>query len=180
MSDDLCTAVENLVRKAPEGWLTATCETLRALPASATLDLVRQRLPGTNNADLAYRMDRVLDLASTQMSWEALSWSLRTTDAADRSWQADEEIELLWSGPTPANQIPARRIDQALYDLIGEAQRDVPPAANPGIAVQSSPNLEIARSDLTLTPHNLSVRLSLRRVRPRFNPNSTHPPSDTP
>ncbi|EGV16273.1 DISARM system phospholipase D-like protein DrmC [Thiocapsa marina] len=125
MSDDFCTAVENLVRKAPDGWLTATCETLRALPASATLDLVRQRLPGTHNADLAYRMDRVLDLASTQMSWEALSWSLRTTFTAYRRWRGEEEIELLWSGPTPANQIPARRIDQALYDLIGDAKRDI-------------------------------------------------------
>jgi phosphatidylserine/phosphatidylglycerophosphate/cardiolipin synthase-like enzyme len=27
--------------------------------------------------------------------------------------------------PSPANQIPARRIDQVLYDLISEAQRDV-------------------------------------------------------
>lgn len=125
MSDDFCAAVENLVGKAPEGWLSATCETLRTLPASATLDLVRQRLPGTHNADLAYCLGRVLDLASTQMSWEALSWSLRTTDAAYRRWQADEQIELLWSGPIPANQIPARRIDQALYDLIADAKREV-------------------------------------------------------
>lgn len=125
MSDDFCTAVDSLVRNSPEDWLTATCEALRMLPASASLDLVQRRLPGTNNADLHYRIGRVLDLASTRMSWESLSWSLQTTFAAYRRWRRDEEIELLWSGPTPASQIPARRIDQALYDLIGDAKRDI-------------------------------------------------------
>jgi cardiolipin synthase len=40
-------------------------------------------------------------------------------------WQSEQQIELLWAGPSPANQIPARRIDQVLYDLITEAQHDV-------------------------------------------------------
>jgi cardiolipin synthase len=36
-----------------------------------------------------------------------------------------QHIELLWSGPSPANQIPARRIDQTLYDLIANAKREI-------------------------------------------------------
>lgn len=59
------------------------------------------------------------------MSWEALSWSLQTTLAAYRRWCAEHAVELLWSGPVPTHQIPARRIDQALYDLIGHAQHDI-------------------------------------------------------
>ena len=40
-------------------------------------------------------------------------------------WQQEQHIELLWTGPSPASQIPARRIDQVLYDLIGSAKRDI-------------------------------------------------------
>jgi phosphatidylserine/phosphatidylglycerophosphate/cardiolipin synthase-like enzyme len=125
MSDDCCIAVENLVRKAPEGWLNATCEALRGLPATATIETVLHRLPDTNNANLAFLLTQVVRQASTQMSWEALSWSLRTTATAYHRWHTEQHIELLWSGPTPANQIPARRVDQALYDLIGTAQREI-------------------------------------------------------
>ena len=32
---------------------------------------------------------------------------------------------MLWTGPSPASQIPARRIDQVLYDLIASAKRDI-------------------------------------------------------
>jgi cardiolipin synthase A/B len=39
--------------------------------------------------------------------------------------RAEQQIELLWSGPSPANQIPVRRIDQALYDLIADAKREI-------------------------------------------------------
>jgi len=40
----------------------------------------------------------------------------------------DQHVELLWTGPSPASQIPARRtrtIDQVLYDLIGSAKREI-------------------------------------------------------
>ncbi|MCG3142466.1 MAG: Cardiolipin synthase A [Anaerolineae bacterium] len=59
------------------------------------------------------------------MSWEALSHVLETTHAAYLRWRADQHIEMLWSGPSPADQIPARRIDQALYDLIIGAKREI-------------------------------------------------------
>lgn len=59
------------------------------------------------------------------MSWEALSWTLRTTFASYQSSEAERHIELLWSGPSPADQIPARRIDQALYDLIANAKQEI-------------------------------------------------------
>lgn len=154
MPDDFATVVDDLVRKAPAGWLTAVCETLRSLPASAPADVVRQQLPSTNNADLYYLMARIIALASAQMSWEALSWSLQTTFAAYRRWRANEEIELLWSGPAPANQIPARRIDQALYDLIGNAQRE--------ILLMTFAAAKISRlADVLLTAINRGVHVKL-------------------
>ena len=59
------------------------------------------------------------------MSWEALSWALQAGAEIYRRSQNEQHVELLWSGPTPENQIPARRIDQALYDLIANAQREI-------------------------------------------------------
>jgi len=59
------------------------------------------------------------------MSWEALSWALSTSFATYQHSRAEQHIELLWSGPSPAHQIPARRIDQALYDLIANAKREI-------------------------------------------------------
>lgn len=55
------------------------------------------------------------------MSWEALSWVLESIPIAYDRWQNEQRVELLWSGPLPAKQIAARRIDQVLYDLIGSA-----------------------------------------------------------
>jgi phosphatidylserine/phosphatidylglycerophosphate/cardiolipin synthase-like enzyme len=34
-------------------------------------------------------------------------------------------MELLWSGPSPGSQIPARRIDQVFYDLISSSKREI-------------------------------------------------------
>jgi phosphatidylserine/phosphatidylglycerophosphate/cardiolipin synthase-like enzyme len=59
------------------------------------------------------------------MSWEALSWSIATTVTTYHRCQAEQHIELLWGGPSPAAGIPARRIDQALYDLIANAKHEI-------------------------------------------------------
>jgi cardiolipin synthase len=79
----------------------------------------------TNNADLSFLAAEVVRQASGMMSWEALSWALQTTYTTYHRWQAEQHIELLWSGPSPGDQIPARRIDQALYDLIANAKQKI-------------------------------------------------------
>ena len=125
MSDEFPAAVESLVREAPIGWLTSACEALRSLPATANSEYVLRQLPVTANADASFLMAAAVRLASGQMSWEALSWTLQTTSISYHRLRAQQHIELLWSGPAPANQLPARRIDQALYDLIASAKREI-------------------------------------------------------
>ena len=125
MLDDFTTSVENLIRKAPADWLASACERLRSSAATATAEFVLQRLPSTNNSDLSFLAAKTVRQASKMMSWESLSWTLQTAHATYIRWQTDQHIELLWSGPSPATQIPARRIDQALYDLIANAKRDI-------------------------------------------------------
>lgn len=125
MPEDFSTAVENLIRKAPISWLTSACEALRSFPPTASTEFVLPRLPITNNADLSFLMKEVVQLASGKMSWEALSWTLSTSFTSYHQWQAEQRIELLWAGPSPAEHISARRIDQALYDLISNAKREI-------------------------------------------------------
>jgi len=125
MRDDFMAGIEPLIRTAPAGWLTSACEALRCCQATATADSVLQRMPITNYADLSFLMARVVHEASLRMSWEALSWALQTTLLSYHRWRTDQHIELLWSGPSPIDRIPARRIDQALYDLIATAEREI-------------------------------------------------------
>ena len=125
MSNDVAISVETVVRRAPPAWVISACDVLRSLPATASTEFVLQRLPATFNADLSVLVAETVRLASATMSWEALSWVLQTNSITQQRWQAQHRIELLWAGPSPANQIPARRIDQALYDLIASAKREI-------------------------------------------------------
>ena len=125
MFDDFLTNVEHLIRKAPTAWLISACKTLLSLPADATAEFVLQRLPATANADVSFLMASAVRSASGQMSWEALSWAIQTASSSFHRLRAQQHIELLWAGPSPANKVPARRIDQALYDLIANAKQEI-------------------------------------------------------
>lgn len=125
MNKDLVATIEGMVRRAPAGWVSSTCNALRSFPATATSEFVLKNLPGTTNADLAFLLAEAVRLASTRMSWEALSWTIETTFISYHRWIDNQHVELLWSGPSPSKQIPARRIDQALYDLIANAKHEI-------------------------------------------------------
>ncbi|MBR0804121.1 hypothetical protein JQ636_11275 [Bradyrhizobium japonicum] len=125
MADEICIAIENLIRRAPADWLSSTCKALRNLPSTSNSEFVLKNIPNTNNADLSFLMSKVVRSCVGTMSWEALSWALSTANAVYQGSLRSHQIELLWSGPTPANEIAARRIDQALYDLIASAKREI-------------------------------------------------------
>jgi cardiolipin synthase len=114
-----------MIRKAQAGWIISACNALRSFPATATVDFVLKSLPVTHNSDFEYFVTEVVNQASTRMSWEALSWTIETTYTLHHRWHDTQHVELLWSGPSPAHQIPARRIDQALYDLIANARKEI-------------------------------------------------------
>lgn len=124
-NSDFNTIVDSMIRKAPGGWVTSVCNVLRGFPASESVEIILKSLPATNNADLAFLVTDVVRHASKLMSWEALSWTIEITYTLQRRWHDEQHVELLWSGPSPANQIPARRIDQALYDLIANAKHEI-------------------------------------------------------
>src|ERR1035437_4948035 len=56
---------------------------------------------------------------------EGIGGALDLCSSILSQWQQQHSIELLWSGPTPESQIPARRIDQVFYDLISSSKRQI-------------------------------------------------------
>ncbi|WP_434130689.1 DISARM system phospholipase D-like protein DrmC [Methylocaldum sp. GT1BB] len=125
MTENFAATIENLIRKAPDSWLQVASVALHTVPPAASAEFVLRRIPATNNADISFLMGELVKLAVGKMSWEALGWALSTACAMHHRWQSTQQIELLWGGPLPADRIPARRIDQVLYDLIADAKREI-------------------------------------------------------
>jgi phosphatidylserine/phosphatidylglycerophosphate/cardiolipin synthase-like enzyme len=125
MKLDLSGAIDELVREAPRSWLEALCDEVQSWPVGANVEAFMHRLPPTYNADLSYSLRKVLQLSTGVMSWESLGCALRTCATVYSKLRAEQKVDLLWAGPAPASAMPARRIDQALYDMISAAQKDI-------------------------------------------------------
>jgi phosphatidylserine/phosphatidylglycerophosphate/cardiolipin synthase-like enzyme len=123
--DAFSLAMERLIQLAPKTWLESVSEILKSLPARRRPDEVVADFPVTHNADLSALIGEVVDQAHDRMTWETLGWVIGTTASSYSRWQSEHHFELLWAGPMPANRIPARRIDQTLYDLIAAAKREI-------------------------------------------------------
>jgi cardiolipin synthase len=125
MKVDLSRAIEQLVQEAPRSWLEAVCAELQSSQANTLAEIVLQKLPPTHNGDLAYQLSEVVRLAYGVVSWEALSFAISMCSSLRDRWQIEHKAELLWAGPAPASGMPARRIDQVLYDLVATANKDI-------------------------------------------------------
>jgi cardiolipin synthase len=124
MKADLSQAIEQLGQEAPRSWLEAVCAELQSSQANTLAEIV-QKLPPTHNGDLAYQLSEVVRLAYGVVSWEALSAAIAMCTSLRDRWQIEHKTELLWAGPAPASGLPARRIDQVLYDLVATAEKDI-------------------------------------------------------
>lgn len=148
--------LEKLICKVPAPWLIKACETLKTLSADTPVDVVCRLMPGTLNSDLSFLSEQVIRQAGSVMSWEALGWVLESNFQAHRIWMADQSVELLWSGPSPANEIPVRRIDQSLYDLIAAAKNEILLVTFAAAKIQ-----RLAGSLLAAVERGVTVRLLL-------------------
>lgn len=125
MDSDLSNQIRRVVKRAPEEWLQDVCAALRRAPPGATASHIKISIPEIGNGDLVYLLNRIVDAAVGDISWEALGCSLEMALDTYREKQSVGHIEMLWSGPPPGGRLPARRIDQVLYDLIAEAKGEV-------------------------------------------------------
>jgi cardiolipin synthase len=117
--------IDNLIRRAQKQWLQNVCLILGAAPDSIDAGSLIADLPTTNNSDVAHCLASIIRQSEGALSWQALGASIEACASIFLRWQRDQRTELLWTGPSPATQIPARRIDQVLYDLIDSAKRDI-------------------------------------------------------
>jgi cardiolipin synthase len=117
--------IDNLIRRAHRQWLQNVCLILSEAPDSIDAGSLIADLPATNNSDVAHCLADIIRQSEGVLSWNALGASIEACAAIFLRWQRDQRIELLWTGPSPASQIPARRIDQVLYDLIDSAKREI-------------------------------------------------------
>jgi cardiolipin synthase len=122
---EISSAIDKLVRKAPSAWLKDVCQVVGSWPKDVYAEGMIASLPITHNGDLAFQLRQILLSAEGKMSWETLAASIEMCASVRCIWESEQHIELLWSGPSPANRVPARRIDQVLYDLVSGARRDI-------------------------------------------------------
>jgi cardiolipin synthase A/B len=125
MEQLLAAHIQEIIRHAPSAWWNAVCVALRSSPATASADSIKKHMPTTSNADLALLLYEVIDAAVGQVSWEALGYGMQSAFNIHAHDQKARQLEMLWSGPSPAGHLPARRIDQALYDLIANAKEEI-------------------------------------------------------
>src|SRR2546426_10203211 len=107
--------IDNLVRRAHKHWLQTVCTVLGQAPESMDVGSLIAELPATNNGDVAHCLANIIRQSEGVLSWKALGASIDLCTSVFSRWQQEQHIELLWTGPSPASQIPARRIDQVLY-----------------------------------------------------------------
>jgi cardiolipin synthase len=122
---ELQIAIERLIQQAPTSWLLEVCAELRSWSPGSPGAEMAVRLPSTYNGDLAFQLSSIVRQAEGLLSWEALGWSIELSAATYSTWRQTEHVELLWAGPCPVSSIPARRIDQVLYDLVASAEKRI-------------------------------------------------------
>lgn len=122
---ELSSAIDALVRMAPHSWLAEVCAAIRSWEKKSSTAECIASLPITPNGDLADQLNSVVRLAQGLVSWESLSLSIEVCASLRSRWEGEQQIELLWSGPSPTSGLPARRINQVLYDLANSATRDI-------------------------------------------------------
>ena len=117
--------IQDIIRRASAAWLKDVSAAIQSAPATANAGFVKKSIPTTGSFDLALSVYEVIDAADGIMSWAALGFGLQIAFDTHNLDNMNRKIEMLWSGPPPAGHLPARRVDQALYDLIAEARKEI-------------------------------------------------------
>jgi cardiolipin synthase A/B len=125
MQAALAENIDSLIRRSHKQWLQTVCTALDQASESLDAASLIGVLPATNNNDAAHCLAKIIRDAEGVASWKALAASIDVCASVFSRWHQEHHIELLWTGPAPASQIPARRIDQVLYDLVGSAEREI-------------------------------------------------------
>src|SRR5258707_15837429 len=98
--------IDSLIRRAHKQWLQTVCLVLDRAPESIDSESLIADLPVTNNSDVAHCLTNIIRQTEGLLSWKALGASIEVCASLFSYWQQEQHVELLWSGPSPASQIP--------------------------------------------------------------------------
>lgn len=119
--------ISQVARTIPSGVLRDVCLKLGSLPADASTGMIHSICSSIAQPDSRRCISEFLDFwigSKSGIDSCQLSIALAAAGAVDTAWREQQSIELVWTGPTPEGST-FRRTDQALYDLINHAQRDL-------------------------------------------------------
>lgn len=114
-----------LCQSAAPALLDKIGQALQTAAPDMPLNELLARLPGTNNSDAHFQLLTLLGMAQGVMTWSALGWSLHAIADAHVRQHREQHLELVWTGPRPADTPALRRLDQTLYDLVSNARRRI-------------------------------------------------------
>ena len=156
MPTEIFNKIRSLSARATTSWLREVCFFLRSASADSNAEVLKKLMPPSSNHDLAHLLLQLIDDAEGSMSWEALSCCLQMSAELHSNFQQSRQIEMLWSGPPPSGHLAARRIDQALYDLIASARHEILLVTFAAVKVE-----RLSKSLLEAAQRGVSIKLVL-------------------
>lgn len=122
--DELVNWAADLYKRIPEPIWESICHSLKETPKEASLDQVISLLPSNLSSDLCHEIRSYLKKNVGSHDWSELGYHLQAIGTLCRNFAMQQAAELVWSGPS-SGILEARRTDQALYDLINGAHKNI-------------------------------------------------------
>lgn len=119
-TEDLIAAIVDLARELSPSTLGAAAAYLEKLDTSSAQD---RSVFTRKTADTLQALRNLLS-RTEELTAGAAALALRAAARAVEIESADRAVEIAWTGPS-TTAVPVRRVDQVLYELIGNATREL-------------------------------------------------------
>ncbi len=119
--------LRDAARELPSEVLELFCERIEALPCDATAThrrVTAATLSSPHARELALAVVERWLAVGADVAPVAFAWALRAAAEMDGWHRSRQNIELVWTGPTPPGST-LRRIDQGLLEVINRARESV-------------------------------------------------------
>lgn len=126
MKKEILKEISKVAGELPEAVIASFCEKLESLPENAAyvdMKTVADNMAQSNAVFLLTRLVKNWNNANAGGP-KRLAWALRGASTMDEFRRASQRLELIWTGPFPEGSV-FRRTDQALLDLIHEAEKEL-------------------------------------------------------
>lgn len=122
---DLLNIITEMAREFPESLLNSLCNELELLNSEINqcdINAFIGKIPQFQNRDLVSSLFRIWKSQNEDLSPEAISIALKSAYLADDYQRKNQQLEIVWTGPSEINT-SFRRTDQALLELINSSTK---------------------------------------------------------